>query len=203
MTMDLLEIDFKDRAEARQRFIEYRAAVRERHNAEDYEIMQGYKALANGHTLIRLADTINLGGLNEQNLPALAIAPALAEWCFLHGGWGGSPERGHSITFSRNQNSQRRNTKSTRTFTEMFKGHEMRSSTWSLRAMVPPVPPRLRPSRGLGVMWTLFEVPKWEPAPRPPGDPALLRHIGGDLYAVMATWDLTDLEIAVLAGRRP
>lgn len=35
-----------------------------------------------------------------------------------------------------------------------------------------------------------------------PVDPALLKHIGGDLYAVVATWDLTDLERAVLDGHR-
>jgi hypothetical protein len=38
--------------------------------------------------------------------------------------------------------------------------------------------------------------------PRPPGDPALLRPIGGDLYAVEAVWDLTELEQLVLSQRR-
>lgn len=44
----------------------------------------------------------------------------------------------------------------------------------------------------------LFEA-EWRP--EPPKDPALLRHIGGDLYSVVAVWDLTELERAVLAGR--
>jgi hypothetical protein len=35
----------------------------------------------------------------------------------------------------------------------------------------------------------------------PPEDPALLKHIGGDLYAVLAVWNLTELERAVLSGR--
>src|SRR5438046_3023240 len=35
----------------------------------------------------------------------------------------------------------------------------------------------------------------------PPEDPALLKHIGGDLYAVVAVWNLTELERAVLSGR--
>jgi len=33
----------------------------------------------------------------------------------------------------------------------------------------------------------------------PPRDPALIRHIRGDLWAVLAVWDLTELERAVLA----
>ena len=37
--------------------------------------------------------------------------------------------------------------------------------------------------------------------PRPPGDPALLRHVGGDVYAVEAVWELTELEKLVLSGR--
>lgn len=38
-------------------------------------------------------------------------------------------------------------------------------------------------------------------APVPPTDPFLLRHLGGTLYVVLAQWDLTPLEKAVLAGR--
>jgi hypothetical protein len=48
----------------------------------------------------------------------------------------------------------------------------------------------------------------WDPErPPAPVDPALLRHIGGDLYAVdlyavVVTWDLTEIERAVLALTR-
>jgi hypothetical protein len=35
----------------------------------------------------------------------------------------------------------------------------------------------------------------------PPRDPALLRHIRGDLWVVLAVWDLTDLERLVLSQR--
>jgi hypothetical protein len=34
-----------------------------------------------------------------------------------------------------------------------------------------------------------------------PSDPLLLRHITGPLYAVLASWDLTELERAVLSRR--
>ena len=32
-------------------------------------------------------------------------------------------------------------------------------------------------------------------------DPALLEHVAGDLYAVLATWEFTDLELAALGGK--
>jgi hypothetical protein len=50
------------------------------------------------------------------------------------------------------------------------------------------------------VLWEVEEW-TWRTTPRPPGDPALLRHVGGDIYAVEAIWDLTPLEQLVLSGR--
>ena len=66
------------------------------------------------------------------------------------------------------------------------------------KAIVPTVPPRFRPSASLSNYHILFEA-EWDMiAPR---DPALLKHIGGDLYAVLAVWDLTEVERAVLQQR--
>jgi hypothetical protein len=45
----------------------------------------------------------------------------------------------------------------------------------------------------------LWEVEEWKRIP--PVDPALIRHVRGDLWAVLATWDLTDLERYVLSQR--
>jgi hypothetical protein len=77
---------------------------------------------------------------------------------------------------------------------------------WAWRAMVPIVPPKHRPAGDrFGQRLVLWEVEDWEltKVPRPPRDPALLRPLGGDIYAVEATWDLTELEQLVLSGRRP
>jgi hypothetical protein len=68
--------------------------------------------------------------------------------------------------------------------------------------VMPNVPPRFRPAKGLHLYDVLFEVDKWSRAnPIVTRDPALLRRLGGDLYVVCATWDLTELERHVLAGR--
>jgi hypothetical protein len=87
-------------------------------------------------------------------------------------------------------------------------GHNLSSwdsSAW--RAMVPIVPPKQRPAGAdtLASYLLLWEADDWtwQTVPRPPGDPALLKHVGGDIYAVVATWDLTELERLVLSGRRP
>ena len=79
------------------------------------------------------------------------------------------------------------------------------SRAWA--AMVPICPPEHRPAgtSTLASFQVLFEVDEWQwqGRPEPPGDPALLKHVGGDIYAVVATWDLSELEQLVLSGRRP
>lgn len=82
----------------------------------------------------------------------------------------------------------------------------------TFRALLPTVPPHLRPTRMLYGERVLMDISRfvvmWEAEWQldrtvPPGDPVLLRHIGGTLYRVYAKWDLTPVEQAVLAGRRP
>ncbi len=69
-------------------------------------------------------------------------------------------------------------------------------------ACVPFVPPahrpRLRRLSGLHLLWEANWSAEIDRQPTPPEDPALLKHIGGDLFIVLDTWDLTDLEMAVL-----
>jgi len=69
-------------------------------------------------------------------------------------------------------------------------------------AMVPMVPADVMPARGcdLSKHFILWEVESWDFAP--PVDPILLRPIGGNLYAVVAQWDLTEVERLIIAGTR-
>ncbi|MEA2702111.1 MAG: hypothetical protein QOD63_56 [Actinomycetota bacterium] len=195
--MDLNTITM-ERPKARQAFLEYRKAVREGGSGEDEKIMRGYRELARGSQLISLPETIAAGGVDHQGLPRLAVMQADKPWCFVRrttGGavhfapqsWPGGSARKGIYRFS--DGTLAPDLVTDRTFW-----------SWSLRAMVPPIPPALRPPFKLSNYAILWEA-TWEKVPRPPGDPALLRHIGGDLYAVLAIWDLTDLERAVLAGR--
>ena len=62
------------------------------------------------------------------------------------------------------------------------------------KAVVPSIPPRLRPKIAYSNLHILWEA-EWETVPT---DPMLLRHLDGALYVVLAVWDLTDLEKAVL-----
>lgn len=183
--------------EARKAFLEYRTAVRERHNDEDQAIMRGYKWLSEGKQVLSLRETMSTGGLDEKGLPKLAICRADAQWCLVKmGSWG-------DATFHVNEGHPNSHTRlyvrlADGTFPQVSRA--TRNYPWTARSMVPIIPPALRPTTSLENYHVLYEA-VWEPvAPR---DPALLRHLGGDLWACLATWDLTPLERAVLAGRRP
>lgn len=199
--MDLNTITM-EKPKARQAFLDYRKAVREGGSAEDEQIMRGYRELSRGTQLISLRDTIAAGGIDDKGLPRLAVMRADVPWCWVRRMAEGS------VAFTPVRDPHHRLRKGVYRLPSDTLPAVARAEarpewgSWRpvFRAMVPPIPPSLRPPYRLGNYAILWEA-TWEKVPRPPGDPALLRHIGGDLYAVLAIWDLTDLERAVLAGR--
>lgn len=200
--MDLTTITL-DRIEANRQVLAYRKAVKARQNAEDEAILKGYRALAKGHQLLNLTDALRRGGVDDRGLPRLAVMKADERWCYVDLGW----QLDGAVTFSsvlpsRVRGNMRRGVYRFGAGTLAHgPGSNYGHSRTGLRSQVPMVPPGLRPNCSLAGYEILWEVPEWQPAPRPPGDPALLRHITGDLYAVVAIWDLTELERAVLGAR--
>lgn len=201
-----------DPAEAKAKAREYREAFRRSRRAEDEAIWRGLKALGRGHSLVDINKAVLGGGEFDNGFPRIAVCQADALWCYLSRTPGGdvcfvpnrpdapdmplSPQASRSTTYIRGQLSER---------------HWGDSATpwWRdrcYRTQVPLVPPPLRPAsaqtlRSYHILWEVEEWAKHTP-PRPPGDPALLRHVTGSLYAVLAVWDLSDLERAVLGARR-
>ena len=192
--MNLETITSVDRNAARVAFSEYRAAFQKSHDELDAELMRGYKALATGQQLIRLSETILRGGFDEVGRPKLAIARADET----------------IITFERHASRLILYPTTTRTRVpdrrfNITTTAPVASSIWggSWVARLPIVPPRLRPVPKMLNYHLLWEAEWYQPraAVRAPRDPALLKRIGGDLFAVLAVWDLTDLERAVLEMR--
>ncbi len=210
--MDLATITMPEQ-KAREKFLEYRRAVRARHDDEDEQIMRGYKALASGRRVIELSKTIAAGGFDIKKgrgtfqgtyaLPRLAIAWADQPKVYIQG-----IDRRGALTFFWNENlnpqATRRNVRLEEwTFDVRDVADGISVSGWrdSWEAQVPHVPPPLRPHASLAGYQILWEAEWHQHRPPAPRDPALLKHIGGDLYAVVAVWDLTDLERAVLSSR--
>lgn len=186
----------------------------------DAALAQGYKALASGKSLIQLGAAMDSGGFNDEGLPNLAIVRADAALVHVrvqgpsaktHNGCqhGASPVvyRCESynpggtatVTFSDRPDPSSQNTHDVIELTMVYpESVPVTIDRWSaFRATVPTVPPQYRPGHHLRNYHLLFE-PVWEPSRAPHRDPILLKHLREDLYAVLAAWDLTALEAAVL-----
>lgn len=180
--------------EARAAYREYRESVRQNPNACDQAIMLGYRALAAGKTILNLYDALRRGGLDEQNRPRLAFARAdWPEVWFYAGPRGVAFSRHRSVGFTWaywNGLHRPRTSFPAGVFDAQINRAQVS------RAIVPLIPPHLRPANSLDKYYILWEC-NWIEIP---GDPMLLRHLTGSLYAVLAVWDLTDLERAVLGA---
>lgn len=188
--MELHAIEMGEQA-ARQAFVDYRRAFQAEQRHEDEVLMRGYREIAKGKRVIVLRETISAGGVDRSHRPKLAVARADWQKVFL------TQERNGSLTFA-SRDSWRR------TAGEVNLGRgtvpQLTIGSWTQRASspVPIVPPTYRPRWAMHNYHILFEA-RWTDLPKP--DPALLKSLGGGLYAVLAVWDMTPLERAVLGMR--
>ena len=207
--MELSTIEM-DPGAAKAAYDEYAAAVRADHDEEDRAIADGYKALSEGKPLINLPQTIAAGGVDvievnhpwrglaKATVPRLACCRANAKVAFTQG-----VDRDGGCLITADQRERELHPRNRRDRFVIPDGTLERMSDGGagyLKAIVPNIPPRLRPKRGLQLYTVLWEA-IWSVDPLPPSDPALLRKLGGDLYIVLGTWDLSPLEQAVLSGR--
>lgn len=155
----------------------------------DREIQRAYQLIAQGRVIIKALESIKLAGIGEDKLPLLAICRADQEKCELRADTNGSAsfsapgwhrgKRGQRFGFDAGS----------------FPGIKQ---AWRAEALVPIIPIHLRPKRGLANYHVLWEAEWTKIVPR---DPMLLRRVGGDLWLVVAAWDLTEVERAALATR--
>jgi hypothetical protein len=183
---------------------------------EDIVMMESYRAMAKGQRIINVANAIRGAALDlEKYLPVLAIARA--DWVNCHLRFDTSPPF-NNVVFSESpwlntnwrSNAAKRyiDPKKVIPFMSSIFGAELTNAEWrkgrnlpvanTQRAVVPTIPVHLRPAGDLSEYFILFEA-EWDK--HAPPDPLLLKHVGGHMYSVLAQWDLTDVEKAVLEGR--
>lgn len=163
--------------------------AREQMEREDEEMDAIYRAISQGHQVLNLLESFRITGCDESGLPKLAIARADRMKVFY------DSDRSGGIMYSERW---RRGPRSTRINIPQNYLPGFKSFTHTFEAVVPLIPVRFRPHAKLERYHILFEA-EWKK--RIPVDPMLLRHIGGVHYAVLAHWDLTEVERAALFGR--
>lgn len=191
--------------EARAALREYKSAVAVRRSQrraeldalirqEDELVMSTYRLLAQGKRIINIRDTIEQGGIDDQGRPKLAVTRADQRTVTLNwrnsGRWAicgdDSPRKSWDHWFHSR--------------TDCFDGGPIPQGVPrnTYRAVVPLIPAPLRPAADLSNYHILWEAEWRRVAPK---DPALLKHIGGDLFIVVAVWDLTEVERMALGIR--
>ncbi len=160
-----------------------------------------YNQIKGGRKIIDIGKTISKAGLHPKtNHPRLAIAQAVSKkvFCTLHqsgsvsfsnksGRWG-SPEVLRDDVLCSGAYEQQ----------DWLKGNPYYSRI-NLSAPVPMIPPQFYPPKMTKDYYVLWEVDVWKM--EPPTDPYLLKRITNNLFVVLAGWDLTPLEKAVMKGR--
>lgn len=155
----------------------------------DEEIAAIYKRIAQGRTIIRAFDAIRNAGVDDLGYPKLAIARADMAECHFHGFRGEvvfTPSRNY---WTRSNASRSKNIRIDWPDYQQYK---------QAVSPVPLIPVHLRPKRGLQNYHVLFEA-EWKGYPV---DPYLLRRLGdSDFWLLVAAWELTSVERAVMVSR--
>jgi hypothetical protein len=175
----------EDQQIAREKYREYRAALKVERDRQIAYLATIYWQLARGRKVIDAVAAISSAGLNEQGHPKLAIAEANRQYV--------QYQRDRTeVVFYHNPRGRRHVLK----FTKPANWND----NWKReRAPLPIIPPsHIPPDYKLENLHLLWEVEKWEPVPSP--DPMLLRRLGGPFFVVLATWNLTQVEMAVMAA---
>lgn len=207
MELATLEMPVEEAKTAYQEYRHAKRSVRQAElNREDAEIARCYRELSKGKAVLDINQAFKDAGEDDRGLPRIAIARADDRRIRLRRDWAqGTFQMGPpDLLYHGNR---RDGTYDGRRFQgamsvrprPVINGHEQWTATYE--AIVPNIPPRFRPVAALSNYHILFDA-EWRAVPVPPHDPALLKHLGGPLYAVLATWDLTPIERAVLGITR-
>jgi hypothetical protein len=201
MTLATLKMD---KAVAADKYSAFRKS--RRRDPETIAAMTAYQLLAEGRVLVDVGIAIREGGFDSQMRPRLALARADRKQVAFS--WRSRSELATfntAIDLRRPQMIEEVNMN--RRHGQTIKYSDGR--TWERDvtgyALVPMVPADIsfggyKPAE-CHILW---EVEAWADKPIlavPPVDPYLLHRVGGDLFEVLAQWDLTEVERYVMAGR--
>jgi len=184
-----------DKWEARNLYKKYKSAtVYQKPEKIDLEVMRTYRMISEGKVIIQALESIRQAGAQESGLPKLALMRADQEKCFVEV----TPDG--RVRYRPQQWRWQKGTRAASLNFSLPAGTMPGKSTaMEGSCLLPTIPFHLKPKRGLENYHILWEA-EWKKIP--PGDPLLLQQIGiGDMWLVVAAWDLTEVEKAAMRTR--
>jgi hypothetical protein len=190
-------ITVEDKEAAKAARDAYMAAARRTRSAMDRALAASYKAIAEGSQLIDIEATMRETPVHDNGLPRLAIVRADFKEVFLKLAYDGGGVMAGSQEFAvRNRIKSRAGTARIEFPSKTFARDGFSFDWHTHRAPAPLIPPQFRPADAYANYHLLWEVDTWTRIA--PKDPLLLRRITGQIYAIVAQWDLTDLERLIM-----
>lgn len=186
--------------EARKRLRAYRKQLHRKADAEFEAAAAGYEALANGRALLDMGEVMRVAPRDAKCRPRLAIARSdRQQVCYRR--------EGLVDTFDARRHFMGPTSETLRLgfLVPIANRPHWIDAGYALVPMVPADALEAAGNPALAGCFTLWEVEQWAEQrirSTPDRDPFLLRHLHGTLYAVLAEWNLTDLERSIMAGRR-
>ena len=198
--------------EAKEIYGEYKEAVKTRKEKVYHDLKKTYYHLSKGHKVLDIFEVFKKSGVNKKGEPNLAISVVgknEVRFCKESGGagifydegekWNKSRVRLPSNTFP---NWEREDTGETN-----WQGRKVSTITRDvIKTKVPIVPAYLLPTkRGkLDNYYILWEASDWqvsEDSMPKAKDPFLLKRINANAFVILAEWDLTKVEQAIIRGK--
>lgn len=205
------------REEANEKYMEYVEALRKRDAAYLHDLKRLYGAMRKGRIVLDIWQSFRETGLDANGDPKIAVGRA--DWTEID-----LKKFGEGSSWWRDIRFQAIFSDRNRTPHPVWRTGEMTDinqrddvtvpkETWAfplennrvptrqhLRTRVPIVPAQFLPNGDLSNYHILWEVERWDVV-TPPKDPLLLKRISPNMFVVLAVWELTELERAVLRGR--
>lgn len=205
--MDLVEYELekekaKENLTALKKLFKKNAKLRKQAIYRDMRRVYGH--MTHGGKIIDIHKSIKKAGVNIKGQPRLAIVRADSKMCYLSRRSNGACVFGGVDPGHWGQSSARK------TYGEVELPRDTFGDLWAnlpwrktvLKIPTPLIPPHIYIEEikyNLKNYHILWEVDEWIET-EPPVDPILLKKITPSLYGVLATWDLTELERAIIRG---
>ena len=163
------------------------------------DLQRAYGHMKHGGKVIDIYEAFKTTGIGADSLPKIAIVRADATVCYF------TKVREGAGVFSHIEPDRWGTTTARKSYGEIglpagtFGWDDINWQKAKHKTIVPIIPPAIlndKVSYALKNYYIFWEVESWELIP--PKDPMLLKAITPNLYAVLATWDLTELERAII-----
>lgn len=207
--MEGIELLKETKKKAETKYQEYLEAHRDRKGRIYTELKQVYGHMRHGRALIDIVQAMRDTGLREDGWPRIAIVRADYDTSYfvkMANGGGFFTGTEEVANWRGGQGSQRYSTRKEDVALphETFSGgEEWGSVPWRdsrARTVAPHIPPKFIPDHDFRNYYLLWEAEEWS-RPVPPKDPMLLKRVNNTAFVVLSSWDLTEVERAVLNGR--